>query len=238
MKRWFRYALRQCGIDLSFTDVVCPQHVKSIRIHEGARVEVIDRRSLVFLDLPEPGDLLDVVPNPEDGEVSPYHSPDAFEIQRVSTRKGTQVSWMPNEPVVLYALYMHQHGWMVPGKPAEAVCTELRCDMKTGAVDLEIITPGRFDAAVAFQRPLWRRLNSESSMINYALKQLDSGGEQPTIADDGARLHWKLLGPKVGARYLYVAFQENGVELWRKRLEEQSLTARMRRLIARPLASA
>ena len=30
-------------------------------------------------------------------------------------------------------------------------------------------------------------------------------------------------------RYVYVAFQENGVEVWRKRLQAKSLTARMRR---------
>lgn len=238
MKRWFRRALRRCGIDVPFTGVVCPQHVKTIRVHEAARIEVIDRRSLVFLDLPEPGDLRDVVPITAEGE-SPYLSPDAIELHRISTRKGTQVCWLPREPIVPYALYTHQHGWMSPGQRAQAVLyNEFRCEMRTGTVDLEIVGQSRFEAAVAFKRPRWRRLTTERSLIKYALRQLESGGEPAVIADDGARLEWKLLGPKLGDRYLYVAFEEKGVELWRKRLEPKSFAARMRRLIARPLASA
>jgi hypothetical protein len=237
MNRWFRRALRRCGLDVPFTHVVCPQHVKTIRVHENARIEVTDRQSLVFLDSPEPGDLRDAVPGAAEGEGAPYHSPDAFEFHRASTRKGTQVCWMPNEPIVRYALYAHQHGWMLSSNAADVVCTEFCGEMRTGIVDLEIITSGRFDAGVAFKRPRWRRLKTDSSVIKYALRQLESEGERAAIADDGSRLQWKLLGPKIGERYVYVAFQENGVALWRKRLEEQSFTARMRRLIARPLAA-
>jgi len=233
MKRWFRRALRRCGIDLPFTDVVCPQHMKTIRVHERARIEVIDRRSLVFLDVPEPGDLRDVLPVTTEGEAVSYLSPDAIELRRASTPKGTQVCWMAREPIVPYALYTHQYGWMSPGNRAEAVLyNEFRCEMRTGTVDLEIITPGRFEAAVAFKRPRWRRLTTERSLIKYALRQLESEGEPPAIAEDGGRLEWKLLGPKVGDRYVYVAFEENGVQLWRKRLESKSLAARMRRLIS------
>jgi hypothetical protein len=239
IKSWFRRALRRCRIDVPFTDVVCPQHVKTIRVHNDARIEVIDRRSLVFLDLPESDDLRDVVPIAPEGESVPYLSPDAIELHRTSTRKGTQVCWIPRQPIVPYALYVHQHGWVWPGQPADAVLyNEFRCEMRTGAVDLEIVTPRRFEAGVAFKRPRWRRLSTERSLIKYALSQLESGGEPPTIADDGARVEWKLLGPKLGDRYLYVAFEEHGVELWRKRLEPKSLAARMRRLITKPLASA
>jgi hypothetical protein len=239
MKRWFRRVLRRCGIDVPFTDVVCPQHVKTIRVQEDARIEVVDRRSLVFLDLPESDDLRDVLPINTYGESAPYLSPDAFELHRAPTRKGTQVYWMPREPIVQYALYAHQYGWMSQANPVEAVvCSEFRCEMRTGMVDLELITAGRFETAVAFKRPRWRRLSTESGLIKYALKQLESEGERPVIADDGARLVWKLLGPKVGECYVYVAFEENGVKLWRERLEAKSLAGRMRRLITRPLPSA
>ena len=203
MKRWFRRALRRCGIDLPFTGVICPQHVKSIRVHDRGRVEVIDRRSLVFLDLPEAGDLRDVLPVTTRDEQASYLSPDAIEVRRVSSAKGTQVCWMPRARMVRYALHAHQYGWMSSRQSADAVLyNEFRCTMRTGTVDLEIITPGRFEAGVAFKRPRWRRLVTERSLIKSALRQLDSDGEPPTIADDGARVEWKLLGPRLGDRYL------------------------------------
>ena len=238
MKRWFRRLLRRCGIDVPFSDVVCPHHIKAIRGIEGGRIEVIDRRSLVFLDLPEPGELKDFAPISGDAESAPYNSPDALELHRTSTQKGSLISWIPREPIVRYALYGHQHGWISPGGSGGAVLfMEYRCDMKTGVVDLELMAPERFEAAVVFKRPRWRRLSTESSLVKYALAQREAAGERPAILDDGARLQWKVVGPKIGERYVCAAFLEHGVEQWRKRLEAKSLVSRMRRLF-RPLASA
>jgi hypothetical protein len=238
MKRWFRRMLRRCGMAVPFQDVVCPQHVKTIRVGEDARIDVTVRRSLVFLDLPEPGDLRDGVPSTGEGDTLIHTSPDARELHRTSTRNDTLIYWMPREPIVPYALYVHQHGWSAAGSPAEAaVFTEFRCDMRTGVVDVEIVTPGKLEEAVAFKRPRWRRLVTEQSLVKYALRQRESGSDQPTIGESGARLEWKLVGPKVGERYVCVAFQQHGVALWERRLKEASLLARARRLI-RPLASA
>jgi hypothetical protein len=238
MKRWFRRALRRCGIDAPFTDVVCPQMAKSIRLGEDTRIEVTVRRSLVFLKRPEPGDLRDSVPIVGDGDTVIHVSPDSRELHRTSRPKGTLVYWTPRDPIVPYALYVHQHGWSSAGSPAEAaVFTEFRCDMRTGVVEVDIVTPGRFEEAVAFKRPRWRRLATEQSLVKYALRQRERESERPAIAENGARLEWKLVGPKVGDRYVCVAFQQHGVALWEKRLKEATLLARARRLI-RPLASA
>jgi hypothetical protein len=238
MKRWFRRMLRRCGMDVPFPDVVCPQHVKTIRIGEDARIDVTIRRSLVFLDLPEPGDLRDAVPMTGDGDTLIHTSPDARELHRTSTPTGTLVYWMPREPVVPYALYLHQHGWSAAASPVDAASfTEFRCDMRTGVVDVEIVTPGKFGVAVAFKRPRWRRLATEQSLVKYALRQLQSECDRPAIVENGARLEWKLVGPKVGDRYVCVAFGQNGVALWQTRLKEASLVSKARRLF-RPLASA
>lgn len=238
MKRWFRRVLGRYGIDVPFADVICPQHVKTIHVGEDARIEVTVQRLLVFLGLPRPGDLRDVVPITPDGESVIHDSPDAHELLRTSTRHGTFVYWAPREPIVPYALYVHQHGWSSAGSPVEAALyTEFRCETRTGTVGLEIITSGRFETAVAFKRPRWRRLSTGHSLVKYALTQLESGSERPAILDDGTRLEWKLVGPRVGERYLCVAFQQDGVALWQKRLQAASLAARLRRLV-RPLASA
>ena len=237
MKRWFRRMLRRYGLDVSFPDVVCPQLAKTIRVGEDARTEVTVRRSLVFLERPEPGDLRDSVPIAGAADILIHVSPDARELHRTSTPKGTLVYWMPRDPIVPYALYVHQHGWSAAGSPAEAaVFTEFRCDMKTGVVEVDIVTPGRFEEAVVFKRPRWRRLATEQSLVKYALRQLQSECDRPAIAENGARLEWKLVGPKVGDRYVCVAFSQNGVALWQRRLQEASLMARARRLF-RPLAS-
>ena len=238
MKRWLRSVLRRCRIDVPFRDVVCPHHVKTIRVVDGARIEVIDRRSLVFLDLPEPGELRDLVPITADGESVAYISPDALELERTSTHRGTLISWMPREPLVRYALYAHQYGWMSAAGSDDAVLyTEFCCEMNTGLVDLELLTAGKFEAAVSFKRPRWRRLANDHSLVKYALGRLESENDRPAILEEGARLQWKLVGPKIGERYVCVVFQENGVQQWRERLEAKSLSGRMRRLIGRPLAS-
>ena len=235
MKRMFRRMLRRCGIEVAFQDVVCVHHVKTVRGIEGGRIEVVDRRSLVFLSPPEADDMRDLVPgSPDDPNVS-YVSPDAIEVDRTATRNGTLIGWIPREPIVRYALYTHQHGWITArGTSHGAVCAEFRCEMRTGKVDVELVTRGRFETGVAFKRPRWRRLASERSLIKYALAQLDAEGERPSLLEEGGQLHWKLTGPRLGDRYIYVAFEEHGLEQWRKRLEPQSLAARMWRLIRRP----
>ena len=237
MRRWVRRVLRRCGIDVRFPDVVCPHHIKTIRMTDEGRLEVIDRRSLVFLDLPEAGELRDFVPVTGDAETASYISPDAIEVERRSTQEGMLVSWIPRAPLVRYALYSHQYGWMSAGASGAALFTEYSCEMKTGVVELGLMAPERFEAAVVFKRPRWRRLSSERSLVKYALGRRDAEGEGPAIVEDGARLQWKLVGPKIGERYVCVAFQTNGVEQWRNRLATKSLMSRMRRFL-RPVASA
>jgi len=229
--------MRRCRIDLPFTDVVCTQHSKVIRVFENAQIDVVVKRSLVFLAQPEPGDLRDLVPITAASDTPIHNSPDSLEILRTATSDGTLIHWLPREPIVLYAQYVHQHGWSyVNGSLEAALYTELHCDMRTGTLDLEIVTPGSFEAAIAFKRPRWRRLGTERKLVAYALQQLETPGERPAIAEDGARVEWKLAGPMTGDRYICVAFQQGGVELWRQRLQEKSLAYRLRRLI-RPLTS-
>ncbi len=233
--RWIRRTLRRYGINPPFTDVVCPRHVKAIRVGADGRTEVNIERTLVFLGVPEPGDLLDAVPPDAEGDRVSYRSPDAREVLRTSTRRGTFVHWTPHEPVVPYALYVHRYGWTTPVSDEEAALyTEFRCDTRTGVVDFEISTAGRFEAAVAFKRLRWRPMATQASLVKYALEQLESDAERPSITENGSRLEWRLLSPRMGERYVCVAFHQGGIALWQNRLQASSLLSRMRRLI-RPL---
>ena len=57
LKRLVTRSLRRLGIKLPFTDVICAEHIKSIVIGADGRAKVTVQEKLVFLDVPEPGDL-------------------------------------------------------------------------------------------------------------------------------------------------------------------------------------
>jgi hypothetical protein len=232
--RWLRRSLRRVGFDLPFTGVVCPEHVKSICVEPGAGAMVTVRRTLVFLETPEPGDLMDTIPESGlDPRNALYESPDALEIARISRGGSMFVAWRPRQAVTPYALYEHEYSWRPTGSYAQpAQYTEVGCDMRTGALVLEMITPAALEAAVVFKRPRWRRLTSERSVVQHALRLLDSNeGERPVIGDRGRRLEWRLTGPNAGDRYVCVAFHEHGVAQWQDRLKAMSLAGRLRQII-------
>lgn len=237
MKRWLRRALRRCGITASPSYVICPEHVKTIHLDGERGSRAIVRQSFVFLEVPSPGDLHDTcLVDPEVAvEYFALDSPDGKELGRRRRGRDTiVVDWEPRERVIPYALYEHQHSWfpgLAIGQPA--LCTEFCCETRTGTFVLEIVAEGGFDAAVAFERPRWRPLRTERSLIKYALRQLESGGERPTIAPNGRLVEWKVLGPKMGARYICVAFHQNGVALWQDTLKKASIGGRMRQLFGR-----
>ena len=59
LKRLVARAFRRFGIRLPFSDVICAEHIKSIVIGADGRAKVTVQEKLVFLDVPEPGDLQD-----------------------------------------------------------------------------------------------------------------------------------------------------------------------------------
>ena len=227
-----RQLLRRRGFNVLFTDVICPLHSKTIWLRTDGQVETTIERTLVFLRAPEPGAMRDVVARDPNHDKMMYDSPDARGLERKSTADAAFVYWTPRVPVVPYALYPHSIRWAAPGPTREpAIYTDVHCEVRTGVLGVEIVTPAMFEAAVVFKRPRWRRLTTEASLMKHALKQLESGGEKPSILENGARLQWTANGPRMNERYVCVAFHEGGVELWQKRLAAGTFTARMRRLI-------
>jgi hypothetical protein len=234
IRRWCRRVLRRCGIDVPFTDVICPEHLRVIRVAEDGRTEVTVRRTLVFLDVPEDGDLRDAVPvDPETDIDSFIHpSPDAVEIGRRRRGHRTLISWRPRQDIVPYALYEHQNGWSsLVSHGQAAMYTEVRCDTRTGVLALQMTPPVVPEAAVVFKRPRWKPLASERSLVKYALRRLDSGSERALLADEGRRVEWKVVGPRVGDRYVCVVFNQFGVVDWERRLKETSIVGRLQRLM-------
>lgn len=234
IQRWFRRALRRCGFDLPFHQVICPEHVKTISVDPDLRAKVTVRRMLVFLDVPESGDLRDTIavePGAEPESVF-YESPDAMQIYQERRGRDTLVSWKPREGIIPYALYMHEYSWHPSGSHGQlAMCADIRCDIRTGMFVLEMLTPATFETAVVFRRPRWRRLSTERRVIKYALRQMDGKGERPAISSDGKRLEWKAVGPKVGDRYICVVFHRYGMAQWEERLKSTSFVGRLRQLL-------
>jgi hypothetical protein len=141
---------------------------------------------------------------------------------------------MPKALITRYGLYEHEYSWFPAGSQLQpAVLADYGCNMRTGHFLCELITPQAFEAAVVFERPRWPRLNTERQIVRYALKQIEAGGGHPSIVDNGQRIEWRIAEPKIGGRYMCVAFHHNGMLLWNDTLEKNSLAGRMRRLVSR-----
>jgi len=237
IERWLRRGLRSCGIDLPFSQVICPEHVKTLAFGRDSGAKVTVQRTLVFLETPEAADLHDAILEP--GSAAPvYASPDALEIARKQRGRTTLVSWRPREAVTPFALYSHEYSWNASGAYGDpAVYGEITCELRTGVLVLEMLTPGMFETAIVFKRPRWPKLTSDRSIIKYAISQLDQKTERPVIADYGKRLQWRVMGPQVGDTYICVAFHQYGVAQAQDRLKETSFLGRLRALI-RPLIPA
>jgi hypothetical protein len=237
VKRLVRRALRRCGIRLPFTDFICAEHIKSVCIGPEGRAKITVQEKLVFLDMPEIGDLQDTctVDTETTYENFVRHSPDSVEGGRRRIGSTTFVmDWMPKSPVTRYALYEHEYSWFPAGSQLQpAVLAEYRCDRRTGHFLCELITPQAFEAAVVFERPRWPLLNTERRVMRYALKQIEAGAGRPSICDNGQRIEWRIAEPAIGTRYMCVAFHQNGLLLWKDTLEKNSFGGRMRRLVGR-----
>lgn len=232
--RWIRRGLKRCGIALPFSSVICAEHIKSICVDPEWRAQINVRQTLVFLDVPETGDLHDscVIAPGTPLEDFLRRSPDSAETHRRKRgRDQVVVDWVPRARVIPYALYDHQYSWSPAGSHAQpAFCSEFQCEMRTGTFVLEIVAPGAFEAAVMFERPRWPRLNTERRLMKYALKQLEGDAQHASTVDQG-RVEWKILEPQIGTKYICVAFQFNGIALWQDRLKKASLVGRVRQLI-------
>jgi len=209
-------------------------------VAEDGRTEVTVRRTLVFLDVPEDGDLRDAVPVDPGTDLDSFihESPDAVEIGRRRRRHRTLVTWRPRQDIVPYTLYEHQNGWSSLGSLQQAAMyTEVRCDTRTGILALQMTPPASPAAAVVFKRPRWRPLTGERSLIKHALSRLDVESERAVLADQGRRVEWKVVGPRAGDRYVCVVFNQFGVVDWERRLKETSLLGRFQRLMGTSPAS-
>jgi hypothetical protein len=237
LKRFVKRSLQRCGIRLPFSDLICAEHIKSICIGPEGRAKVTVQEKLVFLDLPEIGDLYDTCSVDQETTFENFicSSPDSVEGGR--RRAGSTalvIDWMPKSAVTRYGMYEHEYSWFPAGTQLQpALFTEYLCHTRTGHFLCEWITPQAFEAAVVFERPRWPLLNTERQVMQYALKQIEAGGGRPRICDNGQRIEWRIAEPKIGTRYMCVAFHQNGMLLWNDNLQKHSFAGRVRRLVGR-----
>lgn len=237
LKGFVKRSLARCGIKAPFSGVICPAYLKSIAIGPDGRAKVTVQEKLVFLDMPEIGDLHDVCAVDTETTFENFirHSPDSVEGGRRKLKSGSfVVDWMPKGAVTRYALYEHEFSWFPSGSQLQpALFTEYLCERRTGHFMCELITPQAFEAAVVFERPSWPPLTSEKRIMKYALKQIEAGAGRPSICDNGQRIEWRIAEPKVGRRYMCVAFHQNGLLLWNDNLQKNSLAGMIRRFVGR-----
>jgi hypothetical protein len=237
LKLIVKRSLQRCGFRLPFSDLICAEYIKSICIGPEGRAKVTVQEKLVFLELPEVGDLHDICSVDRETTFDNFirHSPDSIEGGR--RRIGSTafvIDWMPTSAVTRYGMYEHEYSWFPVGTQLQpALFTEYLCDKRTGHFLCELITPQAFEAAIVFERPRWPLLNTERRVMQYALGQIEAGGGRPSICDNGRRIEWRIAEPKIGTRYMCVAFHQNGMLLWNDTLQKQSLAGRFRRLVAR-----
>jgi hypothetical protein len=232
-----RAIARKCGVHLPFTGVVCAEQVRTIYIETDWRARVTVKRTLVFLERPAEGDLYDTYAPPPGQRIERlvYNSPDATETGRLERRDGSVVVyWQPRHEITRYAPYTHQDTWVPPTVfQQSAILTEYRPEPRTGVAITEIVTPLIFEKAVVFERPRWPMLTNEYAIVKYALEQLDNGGHRPSIAPDGKKVEWTIMGPRPGSRYVCVAFHQHGVAEWQERLRSGTVLGRLSNLLGR-----
>ena len=218
LKRLIKRTLQRCGIRLGFSDLICAEHAKSICIGADGRAKVTVREKLVFLSQPEIGDLYDTCAVDKETTFDNFirHSADSVEGgRRQIGSTAFVIDWMPKAPVTRYGLYEHEYSWFPQGSQLQpALLADFVCQSKTGDFLCEFVTPQSFEAAVAFERPRWPLLNTERRVMQYALKKIEEGGGRPSIVDNGQRIEWRIAEPKIGTRYMCVAFHQNGMLLW------------------------
>ena len=236
LRRWIRAASARIGIRLPFTGVICVHGRQTVSLNQEGRAEIAFKKLLVFVEQPQPGDLHDVYAlgtgDPTSAVI--YMSEDAREIGREEREPGRHtVTWVPREPVVLNALYEHEHGWRPSttfGDPA--VCIEYECNMRTGIFTIEIDSPSTFDAAVLFERPRWAPRFTERALIRTALEQLQTSAREPMVTNEGTRVIGELKAPRMGSRYFLVAFCRFGVADCEEWLARTSVLQRFQRTVS------
>jgi hypothetical protein len=232
-----RRFLKRAGLRPRFDDFVRAEHVRAICIGTDGRAKVTVQEKLVFLDLPEPGDLHDIcaVDPQTTFENFIVQSSDSAETGRRRRGRDTfEINWEPRSKIIRYAVYEHEYSWFPLGSHLQpALFTEFQCTARTGHFLCELITPQAFEAAVVFERPRWPLLNTERRLVKYALRQLEAGAERPGIRDNGQRIEWRIAEPRVGKGYVCVAFHQNGMLLWGEQLKRRTLAGQMRRLVSR-----
>jgi hypothetical protein len=236
LRRWIRRASARAGIRLPFKGVICVHGTQSVTIDHEGRAEIKFKKLLVFLEAPAPGDLRDVyaLGTGRGASATVYTSPDAVEISREEHEPGRlEISWVPRDPIILNALYEHQNGWrpsVVFDDPA--VCVEYDCNMPTGIFTIEIASSTQFDAAVLFKPPRWPLRLTERHVVRAALQQLKAPGPTPQVSQDGAYVIGEVQAPRIGDRYLLVAFRHCGVADCEQWLMQTSLLGRCQRTIS------
>ena len=102
VRKWIRRTLRRSGIELPFNDVICTEQLKTISVDAKWRATVTVQSTLAFLDIPEDGDLRDVLPidSKKDFESAIHESPEAREIHRRPSGASTVVSWRPRDGII------------------------------------------------------------------------------------------------------------------------------------------
>jgi hypothetical protein len=236
VRRWIRAATARVGIRLPFKGVICVHGTQSVSLDSQGHAEITFRKVLVFLETPEAGDLRDVYALGSDTATSAtiFVSQDAVEVFREESAPGMlEIAWLPREPVGLNTLYEHQHGWQPSATFDDpAVCIEYDCNMPTGTLTIELASAMQFEAAVLFKRPRWPRRLTGRHIVSAALQQLKMPGPAPQISADGAMMVGEIHAPRVGDRYLLVAFRRRGVADCEKWLKRSSIGRRWQQTVS------
>lgn len=241
MTRWLRRGFRRIGIDIPFRHVVCPEELKRITIDLQWRATVTTRREMVFLEQPGDGDLYDIVPvdSQAGGDSHLLESPDAVDIGHRRVSGHVRLYWQPRDSIVKYAVYTHERSWNTPAEDVrEVLCTELTCQSRVAVMAIEVVAPVTYETAVAFKLPSWHWLATERRLMKHALTQIDVSRSRPIIDATRTRVSWKVTSPRIGDRFMCIAFTPRGLASWQQALDDTSIGGRVRRLFGRERGAA
>lgn len=215
-------SFREIGHERFKSERVCAKHEKRIQVFADRTAWVAVKRTFVFLEQPHEDDFYDSYAIDPTLEIKnfKYHSEDAVEVgrRRISPDK-ISVFWRPKSPIRPFIPYVHDDAWSPPVRYDQpAAFSSFICTEEVGEVNVRLELPFDVEYVCLFRRPRWKKLDSDSAYIRYALRSSDFRWGSAEILSNQRTIAWRMYNPPVGRTYDCVFFEPDGLAYWRQRL--------------------
>ncbi len=225
--------LREFGLPRYSSRRLCLKHSRRTTINDEYRASVAETQRWVFLEKPQPEDLVDI--HSIDPSLSledfQYISDDAVETERLHvSRFRLAVRWRPRKPIEKYTEYVHNQRYEPPvSYDAPACYSEYHCALETGEFESLVEYPDSVEKVVVFLRPRFWSLGDDLTFMEFTFRSARRRFGEIEFSDSCRAFTWRLALPIYGRSYVCVFFRRGGVDEWQRRLRSEGSFARLKR---------